>query len=441
MFKKTLLALAITGFASVATAATIDPKGLGVGSSDKIQTVSAEGAVGSTTAAIGSVDFKIASAKTTSYTNLKRIVVDIEGASLSPATSAVIALGGSSVDGITSVVTYPSVKQVVFTITGNNADNANDGLTLAADSAFSVSGLDLVFDSLAVGSQVKYTITAESAVAGAPIEAATSVVTQVVNQFTAKASTPFGKGIKVDVEEGRKKFTNGATPKISTTTDTATIDIINKGVNLLSATVTPSTADFTLVGDFTFLDTDADGTIDSGYTLTGTNAADLQSTSVKNIAGLNQSFTVATDGKVVLPAQAYTASVSVDYTTAATKPASYSATVSAGEWNLNGSSDKIAFLPFGKEYAQSVTVTNSGKVEGEITVELTSNGKTTAKTLTAIASKNTVTNISLEVAAFAKELGIDGNAGVKVIVNAPEANIQVKGVYYHKASADRVLTH
>lgn len=441
MFNKTLLALAITGFASVATAATIDPKGSGVGTSDTIQTVSAEGAVGSTTAALGAVEFKIANAKKASYTNLKRIVVDIEGASLSPATAAEVTLTNTETDGISAVVTYPSVKQVVFTITGDNADAAADGLTLADNSVFAIDGLDLVFDSLTLGSQVKYTITAESAVAGAAIESQSAVVTQVVNQFAAKATTPFGKGIQIDVEEGRKEFTDGAASKTNTSTDTATVAIVDTGTDLLSATVDNTTADFTLSGDFTFLDADGDGSIDAGYVLTGVNAADLQSTTLSNTSSLSEDFTITTDGEVVLPAQSYTASVNVDYTTFASKVANYSATISAGEWTLNGSSDKIAFLPFGSAYAQSITVTNTGKVEGEITVELTANGETKAKTLTAIAAKDSVTNISSEVAAFAAELGINGDAGVNVIVNAPDDNISVKGVYYHKASQDRVLTY
>jgi len=98
-------------------------------------------------------------------------------------------------------------------------------------------------------------------------------------------------------------------------------------------------------------------------------------------------------------------------------------------------------MPFGSEYAQSITVANRGSVEGAITVTLKAEGKTYTKELTQMAAANSVTNISLEVAAFAKESGITGNAHVNVVVNAPSSNIGVKGVYYHKASADRVLTY
>ena len=97
-------------------------------------------------------------------------------------------------------------------------------------------------------------------------------------------------------------------------------------------------------------------------------------------------------------------------------------------------------MPFGTEYAQSITVANKGTVEGAITVTLVANGNTYTKTLSAVAAAKSVTNISLEVAAFAAESGVTGNAYVNVVANAPAGNIAVKGVYYHKASADRVLT-
>ncbi|OUL57636.1 hypothetical protein [Pseudoalteromonas ulvae] len=114
---------------------------------------------------------------------------------------------------------------------------------------------------------------------------------------------------------------------------------------------------------------------------------------------------------------------------------------SAGAFTLDGSTDDIELMPFGSEYAQSITVANTGSVEGAITVTLKANGSTYTKTLDAVATANTVTNISLEVAAFAAASGVTGNAHVNVVVNAPAGNIGVKGVYYHKASADRVLTH
>lgn len=111
---------------------------------------------------------------------------------------------------------------------------------------------------------------------------------------------------------------------------------------------------------------------------------------------------------------------------------------SVGAWSLDGSSGDIKFLPFAPVYAQSVTVTNSGTVVGEISVDIFFNGEKFNKTLTAKAAANSVTDISSEVRAFAKASGVDGDARVRVTINAPSCN--VNAVYYHKADGDRVKT-
>lgn len=111
---------------------------------------------------------------------------------------------------------------------------------------------------------------------------------------------------------------------------------------------------------------------------------------------------------------------------------------SAGAWSLDGSSGDIKFLPFAPVYAQSVTVTNSGTVVGEISVDIFFNGEKFSKTLDAEAAANSVTDISSEVRKFAEDSGVDGNARVRVTVNAPNCNVDA--IYYHKADADRVKT-
>lgn len=108
-----------------------------------------------------------------------------------------------------------------------------------------------------------------------------------------------------------------------------------------------------------------------------------------------------------------------------------------GGWSLDGSTGDAKFLPFGSIYAQSITVTNSGSVVGEITAEIFFNGEKFTTTLAATAAANSVTDISKEVAKLAAENGVDGNARVRITVNAP--NCDVNAVYYHKGDTDRVL--
>ncbi|URQ89962.1 hypothetical protein [Pseudoalteromonas sp. SCSIO 43101] len=111
---------------------------------------------------------------------------------------------------------------------------------------------------------------------------------------------------------------------------------------------------------------------------------------------------------------------------------------SVGAWTLDGSTGDVKFLPFGPQYAQSVTVTNSGNVVGDITAEIFFNGQKYTKVLTAKAAANSVTNISAEIAALAAENSVVGDARVRITINAPSSN--VNAVYYHKADGDRVKT-
>jgi hypothetical protein len=368
---------------------------------------------------------------------------------LSAGTSATLALVNAGADDFaTNVVSYPTLTRVEFAVTDDNADAGADGLTLTGPAGFTIGGIAVVATDFNLGSQIKYTVTAESAVGGASIEAITGTVTQVIGQFSAKSTALLGTGLEIDVEEGRKEFTDGATPKVNSSTDSVTVAIADAtgDIDLLNAVAVAGTADYTLSGDFTFLDADSSGAIDAGMTLSGTNAAGLQSTSFTNVAGAAapQAFTVATDASVVLKTQTFTASAGLDYNTATAGAAvsKFSASgFAAGSWSLNGSSDDIAFLPFGNEYAQSITVTNIGSVVGEITVELTAEGTTYTTTLAATAAAKSVTNISTEVANFATASGITGNARISIVVNAPTADIAVKGLYFHKATQDRVLTY
>ena len=142
----------------------------------------------------------------------------------------------------------------------------------------------------------------------------------------------------------------------------------------------------------------------------------------------------AAGGSVILAPQSFTYSTVLTDAT----PTGITLAGSAGAFTLDGSSTDIAFLPYGTDYAQSITVTNTGSVEGAITVTITNNGTKYVKVLTAVSTAKSVTNISAEVAAFAATSGVVGEAAINVTTNAP--GVVVKGLYYHKPTQDRVLT-
>ncbi|MGL1957055.1 MAG: hypothetical protein OCD00_07040 [Colwellia sp.] len=265
---------------------------------------------------------------------------------------------------------------------------------------------------------------------------------------------------EVSTAAGRAEFTGGLTDVLTVTLTDNEADVDGLSFDELTHTI---------VGDFSFLmdyDLDANGGDDSGDLDDGEIAAGIVYTSV-NVGGqdtveysiddalttvtavqtvdggsdldLVNTFTITVvgddaDGSVITAPQSFTyASSTTDGTNAVADSA-----ISAGAFTLDGSSTDIAFLPFGSDYAQSITVTNDTAIEGAITVTLTAGGMDYSKELVAIASAKSVTNISKEVAAFAVESGVTGDAQVNVTVNAP--TITVKGLYYHKPSQDRVLT-
>lgn len=108
---------------------------------------------------------------------------------------------------------------------------------------------------------------------------------------------------------------------------------------------------------------------------------------------------------------------------------------SVGAWTLDGSSGDVKFLPFSKDFVQGVTVTNSGTVVGEITAEIWFKGKKYSGVV-GEAAANTVTSISGNVKNLARDNGVDGDARVRITVNAP--NCTVNALYYHKADGDRL---
>lgn len=216
-------------------------------------------------------------------------------------------------------------------------------------------------------------------------------------------------------------------------------------------------------GDFSWMESDGDAGIDAAelaaafaatggadtYTSTINTAGDAITVVVADAAGntaeaMTGTFTVlgkANTKAPILPTQMFTIDSAIKYNTAAGVASTKTiASASAGAWTLNGFDENIVFMPFDAQYAQSINVSNTGSVAGAITVDITAEGKTYTKTLTAIATPKATTNISAEVKAFATESGVTGNAHVKVVVNSPAGDIDVTGVYYSKSDADRVKT-
>lgn len=427
MLKKSLLALSLAaavGTVHAAVPSKLSAGGQGTGATDtvKAQTISQQAAL--STISLKDITFTLTDVASVvaNYATLAKVVVTFDGATLSASSDADLVASNAGVT--VGKVAYPNPTTIEFPIT-TAAASALDTMTLS-DVVLSVDG----------SSNVTMTIKAVSSVAGVEIDSASGVVAAYVDEYGAKVSQGNGFAKQINVASARKLFTD------ATSTDSATVTITDLTTDHgdTSASLGAGDVVVTLNGDFSFLDLNGDGKVDAkdtGSSITGTLAKDLQSTEVKRAAAGDQVFTVATGGKVTLPAQSYSADVAIAYTNSLNKAGSDTTSgLNAGKWTLNGDSADIAFMPFGGQYSNSITVTNMSALAGEITVTLTDGGKSVTADVGVAAAKS-VTNIGKEVAALAAANGMT-QANVNVVVNATDTT--VVGVYYSKVDGDRVLT-
>jgi hypothetical protein len=427
MLRKSLLAISLAAAVGTVHAATtptkIDPNGAGVvPTKDFIQTISSQ--AGLSVVELKDIDITITDVASvvTNYGTLAKVTISFDGATLSASSNATLAHATPA--NLSTTVKYPDSKTIEFTVTSS---------TIAAGDVLTLSGVDLAL----AGSNITMNVSATSSVAAVEIDSAAGVVAAFVDEYSAKAKTKLD-GV-IDVATSRKKFTGAGVADVATVTVT---DLATDHGDT-SASLGAGDVVLTLKGDFSFADTSGDGklTVADKVTITGTGAVTaatgLQSVSQKAASGGDYSFTITTDGSVVLPAQSYTADVTVAYTNSLGAVGSdATSAIAMGSWTLNGDSDDIAFMPFGSQYANSITVTNMSALAGEITVTLTSGGKSVTAEVGVAAAKS-VTQIGSAVAALAAANGMK-EANVNVTVNA--TNTTVVGVYYSKADGDRVLT-
>jgi hypothetical protein len=456
MFKKTLLALAIAGTAFTASADLAITAG-GVGATAKGQLISAEGVANTTSLAPAAVTATV-SGTLTNYASMDKIRVTITGGTLTPATSVAVAYNkvagsGTSVANLATLgaVTYPDTTTALIDLVTADEDQIDgDTGTIAATDTFVITGLDITPTSIAVGAEITYKIEVLSSVGGAVIDTKTGVVATVVNQFASKVSTKFGTN-EIDVGDDRLSFVASPTNVLA---DALTVDITSAQVDHAPASAVGEVLTTVLGGSFGFLDADASGAVDTGSVTTATTspavAADFSTVTEAQAAfgagifdGLaadaaQEVYTITVDGTdhVIAP-QTFSVDVDFDYADAATKAGSYTTTLSGGAWTLNGASAYIPFMPFSSAFSQAVTIANSGAVAGAVTVDWVYAGTTVSTPLTIMAAGKSVTDISTQLRAAAAANGVTGNAALTIVVNSPNADIQVKALYYSKADKDR----
>jgi len=440
MFKKTLVALALAGLSTSALAVEMSATG---------QTVSTEGfAAGLLTA--GKVQATAVTAVLgAEYTAGDTIEFTITGGTFSDSVYKLVSTGATGA-GDPEVVTWGLLNSTDSKLTFRATSITSAGTGLTAGRTYSLEGatgaeLGVKVTSVSKDSTVVVASEAKTST-GIAIDVADDSSTTAnedaatlltgANEFTTKVNKV---NAQVDVGDDRLSFVSGKLPDFTIDYSKAAADV---------APVTLVSTDVTIAGDFTgvasIIELGTDGNLAGGDDVTLTIAEDkksakmtLTSATPRNLKFAYTLPAAAADKVALVAPQDFTATLLAKY--------DVNSTIVNGEvasaWTLNGASPEIDFMPFSSEYAQSITVTNEGNVEGAISVDFIADGESTTKALTAVAAAKSVTNISAEIKALAAEIGITGNAKLRIVVNSPNDDITVSGVYYHKADGDRVKTN
>jgi hypothetical protein len=336
--------------------------------------------------------------------------------------------------------------------------NAGEATADGADVAEAADTISIEFvDGVTTGTAISISASARDNLGALSSAAAAAVQLVTFSKQFAKKTDFKADAAVVDVNEERKDFDTtdalDTTGGDANTTTNATTILTNNTANLnVEIAIGGVAVAHTVTDSASFQGINTNATVTTGFTNTAKSTAggvnlvqsttDLTSATATDTPGdLNSPLVLEVSNDIALDERTVSMSTTLDYVVDAAFGSEVFDFGAVTTFQLNGSSDDIAILPFGSEYSQSITVTNTGTLSGAIVVDLISGGTTFSKTLTAAAAGLTVTNISKEVADFALASGITGNAGIKVVVNAPSTAIAVKAIYYHRASQDRVLTY
>jgi hypothetical protein len=305
---------------------------------------------------------------------------------------------------------------------------------LADSSAITLSGMEVVPSSSKVGDSVKMSIALVSSIGATVIDSITGNLGTFIDQVSTKVTDTFGS--KIDVANASKLLVDGS--------DAIAVEYTYTPADYGSLSGSLSAA-ATLTGDFAWLYDASNAPLSALYstaTFDFSSAAIAPASEVTLAASTGIVSTSATVNFTptlsggVLPTSAFTGAATVKAGTVVVDTAD----LEFKSWTLNGSDVTIPYMPFGSAYAQSITMTNSGTVVGDITATFTANGKTYDAVSVGTAAAKSVTNVGPAVNAAATALGLK-DAQVQLSVTSPSADIEVVAIYYSKADGDRVQTY
>ena len=426
MFKKTLLAAALATTTLGAVASTV---------TTTATTVGVEYAVGKKQIIAEAVSVTVGRA----FANGDIIEIAFTGTTVATMTAA------ATPAAIVPSVSHANVEFLEFE--GNTIKLLVTG-TVADTAVITVSGVQLIVTDAAAKGLVKVSALGKVAtVEGAKTVDTSIAVTSItyVKQLNTKIAAAFN-GV-VDVNTSRKKFTDAGT------SDTLVIENTQAAFTTGAGVVTKGVT-YTVYGDFSFLDVDGDGTLEAKEGTVSSAAGlvavakDFTSAVVTQATGLvsgTVGVTITGAAGSVIPDQSYMAKTEVSYANPAGGATDLVATTlaqsAAGSWTLNGATAHIPFLPFGPNFAQSVTVSNTSKQSGGVDLVIYAGSDTVeVDGITSVVAEG-VTDISAAIRSAVSAAGLSSaSLSFDVIINAPDSAITVEAIYYAKSDGDRLRT-
>jgi len=271
----------------------------------------------------------------------------------------------------------------------------------------------------------------------------------------------------VDVEQGRKAFTDGTSVAggdvltIATATDagTAGVSMSTSNANVLTVNgavaqtaTTQGKTVHTITSDYNWLDTAA---ATAGVQTTGVAVAGGAAAAVINAAGTTATITdngavaasttmtiskTATSAANVIPEAVFTGSTTYSYTSGTAK--TKTVTFAGGKFTLNGASVTAYGVPMGSTVSRFLWVNNKGAIPAVVTADVVAAGSTYGPYVLGTAAAKTAMSLAgaLDTALANAGVTLADNSRANVTFTAPvkAADVTVSAAYKHIADADRL---
>jgi len=439
MFKKTLIAATLAALSTSAMAASIV---LTAPATPEV-TYSTEGITSNDSVPLAPAGLEIVLAA--EYTVGDILTISVAGGQIdldnsnSTLTAVLFDANDTMVMGLLSSTT----NSLTFRVTEVTFDGVSEETTV--DGTLTLEGVELLTATMA-DTTVSYkaeTSTGISLDTGNALD--TAVYTVTADQFSSSITTSLNEVIDINLD--RQDFV-GATGEDNLVITTAAESDTRAATYVDTA--------FVIMGDFSFMDTDADGEVSTteltaGVTASPTaatggdlalNAAmtELSLTSDDVIGAQIFTFAVAGQGtdNPILKAQSFTHDVTVNYTDSGTDGIGASAlagstatdtAASAGAWTLNGSQITFPYAPVGYDHiVTNFEIANSSSLDAEIALDaFDSAGNAYTAKLTKIAGKKSLTSLTGADIAAAFGLTVGTKLSLTITVNALDNAIKISG--------------